>query len=121
MENKKIMICDDNQDIVDVLNIMLETEGYTVFSEIDSTKLIDGIKQQTPDLLLLDLWMPVLSGDQIVKLIRESNDIKHLPVIILSASIDGNDIAQNVGANGFIAKPFNIEDIFDVIKNTLVN
>lgn len=121
MEIKKIMICDDDQDILDVLDIMLEIEGYTVITEIDSTNIINKIKDRSPDLLLLDLWMPVLSGDQVLKIIRGTKEIENLPVIILSASVDGNDIANNAGANAFIPKPFNMDEVVDVIKKTLLS
>jgi len=88
MKDKKIMICDDDQGILDVLQMMLEIEGYTVFVESNSTNLMSEMKIFEPDLLLMDLWMPVLSGDQILKTIRTSDEFSILPVIILSASVE---------------------------------
>ncbi|MCD9854455.1 response regulator [Epilithonimonas sp. JDS] len=120
MNNKKIMICDDDPGILEVLEMMLEIEGYTVFTESNSTNLIKEINNTLPDLLLMDLWMPVLSGDQLLRTIRGTKELEHLPVIILSASVDGNEIANNAGANGFIAKPFDMDDVSTKIQNILV-
>ncbi|MNK33555.1 Response regulator MprA [compost metagenome] len=119
MEGKKIMICDDDHGILEVLEMMLEIEGFTVFRESNSTNLLSEIKRTSPDLLLMDLWMPVLSGDQILKVIRTSEEFKNLPVIILSASVDGREIANNAGANGFIPKPFNMDEMIVDINNML--
>ncbi|MFL9833734.1 response regulator transcription factor [Chryseobacterium terrae] len=121
MDNKKIMVCDDDQGILDVLQMLLETEDFTVFTEINSPDVINQIKQNSPDLLLLDLWMPLLSGDQVLKQIRQDEMIKNLPVIVLSASVDGSDIAADAGANAFVAKPFDMDDLVLKIKGLLMN
>lgn len=121
MTSKKIMICDDDQGILDVLQIFLELEGFTVFPEINSTNLIKEINKNEPDLLLLDLWMPLLSGDQVLKIIRNTEGIKDLPVIVLSASVDGSTIANDLGANSFIAKPFDLDDVRLKIGDILAN
>jgi DNA-binding response OmpR family regulator len=120
MNSKKIMVCDDDQGILDVLQMLLESEGFTVFTEINSTNLIKQIHIDNPDLILLDLWMPLLSGDQVLKAIRSTNEIKNLPVIVLSASVDGDDIASDAGANDFVAKPFDLDVIVSKIRNLLV-
>lgn len=120
MGNKKIMVCDDDDGILEVLEMMLEVEGYTVFTENNSTNLIKHINQTLPDLLLMDLWMPVLSGDQLLRTIRGTKELEDLPVLILSASVDGNEIATNSGADGFIAKPFDMDDVSLKIQNLLL-
>ncbi|AZA60433.1 response regulator [Chryseobacterium indoltheticum] len=120
MEGKKIMICDDDDSILEVLQMMLEFDGYTVFLENNSTNLIKQINNVNPDLLLMDLWMPVLSGDQLLKTIRTTSELKNLPVIIFSASVDGKEIASSAGADTFIAKPFDMDDISSKIEGLLV-
>jgi len=119
MENKKIMVCDDDQGILDVLEMLLETEGFGVYTEINSTNLVDEILLKSPDLLLLDLWMPLLSGDQVLKTIRNTDKIKKLPIIVLSASVDGSDISKDAGADSFVAKPFDVDDLIQKIRNLL--
>ncbi len=95
MQPKKIMICDDDRGILEMLELFLELEGYHVICEINSTHLTKQLISHKPDLLLLDLW--------------------------LSASVDGPEIAGNLGANGFIAKPFDLTDITDKINSILKN
>ncbi len=111
METKRIMICDDDEGILEVLELYLELEGYVVFTVANSIKLVEQITLHSPDLLLLDLWMPLLSGDQAIRIIRESDMMSALPIIVLSASVDGAAVATAMGADGFIAKPFDLDDI----------
>jgi len=121
MENKKIMVCDDDQGILDVLQMLLESEGFDVITEINSTNLIREMNTNLPDLLLLDLWMPVLSGDQVLKTLRTMEEFKNLPVIVLSASVDGNSIANGAGATDFVPKPFDMDDLIIKIRGLLSN
>lgn len=118
---KKIMVCDDDQGILDVIQMLLETENFTVYTEVHSPNLISSIQLHSPDLLLLDLWMPFMAGDELLKTIRHNEEIKDLPVIVLSASVDGSDIAEDAGANAFIAKPFDMNDLISKVKGLLMN
>jgi len=120
-QNKKIMVCDDDQGILDVLQMLLESEGFDVVTEINSTNLIREMNNNSPDLLLLDLWMPVLSGDQVLKTLRTSPEYENLPVIVLSASVDGSSIANGAGATDFVPKPFDMDDLIIKIKGLLSN
>lgn len=119
MSEKKVLICDDDLGILEVMQMMLEMEGFTIFTESNSTNLINDIRIFQPDLLLMDLWMPVLSGDQLLKTIRSTKDIEALPVIILSASVDGNEIAYMAGADNFISKPFELDYLANTVKEVL--
>jgi len=121
MENKKIMVCDDDQGILDVLQMLLESEDFDVITEINSTNLIKEMKTNQPDLLLLDLWMPVLSGDQVLKTLRTTPEFESLPVIVLSASVDGSSIANGAGATDFVPKPFDMDDLIIKIRGLLSN
>ncbi len=121
MENNKIMVCDDDQGILDVLQMLLESEGFEVITEINSTNLIKEMKIYMPDLLLLDLWMPVLSGDQVLKTLRTTEEFENLPVIVLSASVDGSSIANGAGATDFVPKPFDMDDLIIKIRGLLSN
>lgn len=116
MNSKKILVCDDDQGIVDVLEVMLEMQGFTPITEIDSTKVIKKIHENKPDLILLDLWMPLISGEQILRSIRSIADLKDIPVIVFSASVEGDAIAFEAGADSFIAKPFDMNEIISKIN-----
>jgi CheY-like chemotaxis protein len=118
-KNKTIMICDDDAGILEMIVIILEDSGYHVIAEQNSVNLYQLIELEKPALLLLDLWMPVLSGDQVLMHLRSNPETQDLPVIVLSASTDGAKIAKDAGANGYIAKPFDIDDLLDRIENIL--
>jgi CheY-like chemotaxis protein len=119
MTNKTILVCDDNEGILDMLGLILEDAGFDVIPEQNSLNIYNLIEKKQPDLVLLDLWMPVLSGDQVLKVLRQNNRTKGLPVIVISASTDGSKIAQDAGATAFIAKPFDVDDLVSKIQTHL--
>lgn len=111
MNKKKILICDDDPGIIDMLELILEETGHQIITELDSLKAIGILEKEKPELLLLDLWMPVLSGDQLLKTIRGNPSTAQLPVIVISASRDGKEIAFAAGATDFLEKPFDIDEL----------
>jgi DNA-binding response OmpR family regulator len=118
-KDKTILICDDDEGILDMLEIVLEDTGYHIVAIQNSLNIYDQIEKVHPDLILLDLWMPVLSGDQVVRNLRSNAETSGLPVIIISASSDGRKIAADSGANDFIAKPFDVNDLIDKVQGYL--
>ncbi|WP_412465955.1 response regulator [Pedobacter sp. KLB.chiD] len=120
MDKKKIMICDDDEGIIDVLEMILDEVGHTVISVNDSLKVQAAIDKEQPDLLILDLWMPRLSGQEVLKHLRKNSEHHQLKVIVISASRDGEQVATDAGANQFIAKPFDLNNILDSV-NALLN
>ncbi|MES2448880.1 MAG: response regulator transcription factor [Bacteroidota bacterium] len=120
MKNKKILVCDDDQGILEMLELILEDEGYQVVIEPKSVNALKRIEQEKPDLILLDIWMPVISGDQILRSLKSDTEKAKIPVLMYSASTDGKVIAKAAGADGYLEKPFDIEvllaNIDDLIK-----
>ncbi|MGN7986196.1 response regulator [Pedobacter sp. 22226] len=119
MGNKKIMICDDDEGILDVLEMILEDTGHTVIAEQNSMNAIGLIQSTRPDLVVLDLWMPVISGDQILKAVRNSPETASLPVLVMSASRDGKEIALAAGASEYISKPFDFDHLVAVVDRLI--
>lgn len=119
MTNKKIVICDDDEGILDMLTFVLEDSGYHIVAEPNSLNLLPLIQAERPDLLLIDLWMPVLSGDQVVKKLKADPGTRNLPVVIISASTDGRSIARDAGADSYIAKPFDIDQLVNTVSEVL--
>lgn len=115
----KILICDDDEGILDLLDVVLTEEGFDTIPEMNSLNVAGLINRERPDLILLDLWMPVLSGDQVLRALRNDPETKKLPVIVISASTDGQSIAMNAGATGFLAKPFDLDQLVEQVKNAL--
>ncbi|RYE19712.1 MAG: response regulator [Sphingobacteriaceae bacterium] len=114
--NKPILVCDDDQDILDMIVLVLETYGYHAIGEISSLNLFSVIKKEHPGLIIIDLRMPLMSGDEVIKQLRQSPETQNLPVIVVSANIDGKKTADNVGANSFISKPFDIVNLIDKVE-----
>ncbi len=121
MKNINILICDDDQGNLDILALLLEFEGYTVNKENDSTKVMKKIKEDCPDILILDIWMPVLSGDEIIRMIRKDSQVRYLPIIAYSASYTGAQVAIAAGADQYVSKPFNVDEIVGLIGKITVN
>jgi DNA-binding response OmpR family regulator len=113
--NKKIMICDDSKEILDLLAIILSAEGYLIETEFDSSKLISRISKNIPDLLILDLWMPILNGEQILNLIKATPALSNIKVILISASLDGKLAYRSSNADDYINKPFDIDDLLSKV------
>ena len=111
---KKILVADDNPAILDAIKIMLEEEGYEVETTVDGATVQD-IKEPLPDLLLLDIWMSGIDGRDVCKLLKSSATTKHIPVIMISATKDIEQIAKDSGADDSVSKPFQMEHLFAIV------
>jgi DNA-binding response OmpR family regulator len=114
--SKKIMIADDDPGIVDAIEMLLEFEGYKVTSTVDGSTVLD-MKEELPDLLLLDIWMSGEDGRDICRKLKQTDRIKNIPVIMVSASRDIERSAMAAGADDFLAKPFEMNDLLNKIRN----
>ena len=113
-DTKKILVVDDNPAILDALRIMLEEEGYEVETTVDGATLKD-LKEHLPDLLLLDIWMSGVDGRDICKALKSSAATKQIPVIMISAAKDIEQIAKDSGADDFISKPFQMANLLAIV------
>lgn len=115
MNAKKVMIADDDAGIVDSMSIMLEFEGYEVSTTLDGAKLLQ-MNNELPDLLLLDIWMSGVDGRDICKQLKSNTHTSKLPIVMISASKDIERSAMDAGANDFLAKPFEMEELLRKIE-----
>lgn len=113
---KTIIICDDDEGILDVASIVLEEKGYEVIALSNSKEVIQIAEAKNTSLILVDLWMPGLSGEEITKKIKGNEKTKHIPVVVISARRDVEETANKIGADSFICKPFNIEELEKVVE-----
>ncbi|WP_294349623.1 PleD family two-component system response regulator [Sphingobacterium sp.] len=109
---KKIVICDDDVLILNVLELALKNELSDVYPVIKSRELLAIVDEVCPDILILDIDMPWLSGDDIVRELRNSEKQADLPVILMSVKLQGKQIASECGADAFLSKPFELDDLF---------
>jgi len=115
-KNKKIMIADDDPGIVDAMEMLLEFEGYEVTSTVDGTTVLD-MKDELPDLLLLDIWMSGEDGRDICRKLKQDELTKDIPVIMISASRDIRDSAMMAGADDFLSKPFDMNELLKKVAH----
>lgn len=114
---QKILVADDDQDILDAMRVMLEIANYDVDIIGEGKKIIEKIKKIHPDLLLLDLWMSGISGVDVCNQIRKNKEIKNIPIILVSASSELKANASRATFNDVIAKPFDMDELLIKIKN----
>lgn len=120
MKNEKILIIEDDLGIRELLEDLLTQEFSLYFSE-NGIEGIAKAKEILPDLILLDLNMPVLDGYQTCKILRENEQFNNVPIIILSASFNSEDRTKafELGADDYVSKPFNILELIARIQRKL--
>lgn len=114
----KILVCDDDREIVEAIDIYLTQEGHEVLKAYDGEEALKVLKNQEVDLLVIDVMMPRLDGIRATLKIREENNI---PIIILSAKSEDADkiLGLNVGADDYVTKPFNPLELVARVKSQL--
>lgn len=115
---KKILIIDDEPKIVEAVAAYLENSGYETFSAFDGEKALDFINKIKPDLVILDLMLPKISGEEICKTIRKTSRI---PIIMLTAKVDEDDkiTGLNIGADDYVTKPFSPRELVARVNSLL--
>lgn len=108
--NYNILVCDDERDILDAIEIYLKAEGYKVFAAEDGAAALDIMKENEIHLAIIDIMMPVMDGITLIMKMREETNI---PIIVLSAKSEVTDkiVGLNVGADDYITKPFNAVEL----------
>lgn len=116
--SKKILIVDDEQAIVDILQFNLKKEGYDVVTACDGMEGLELFKNENPDLLLLDIMMPVMDGITLCKEVRKTSSV---PIIMLTARAEESDKINglDVGADDYMTKPFGIRELVARVKANL--
>ena len=112
---KKIMIIDDDEGILDALSMILQFKGYQVDTARNAVPLIN-MQSDKPDLLLLDIWMSGIDGRDVCRQLKQHDRTKSIPVIMISASKDIEHSAIESGADGFLAKPFEMNELLEKIE-----
>ena len=117
-ESKKIMIADDDSGIVDAIEIMLDFEGYNVVSTLTGDTVLH-MDSDYPDLRLLDVWMSGHDGRAICKKLKQKQETQKIPVIMISASPELKRSATEAGADDFLEKPFDIDNLLGKIAQLI--
>jgi DNA-binding response OmpR family regulator len=120
-QKKKILIVDDERDIVKALMIRLQGAGYEVVTAFDGAQAIFVAHKEKPDLIILDIRMPAGNGFGVAEKLKHSASTFSIPVIFLTGSPERNseERAMTLGARFYIKKPYDPEDLLDAIKRAL--
>lgn len=115
---KKILIVDDEHDIVETIKFVLEAQGYTCICAYDGEKGLKMAKDKMPNLIILDVMMPNINGFKISRLLKFDVKYKNIPIIMLTARSQKEDklIGEETGADIYMTKPFDIEELVNNVK-----
>jgi DNA-binding response OmpR family regulator len=117
----RVLVVDDEPDLVRILQFGLQAAGYTVESASDGQEGLKKAREVKPDIILLDLMLPKLDGYKICRLLKFDERFKQIPIIILSARTQEGDqtLALEMGANRFVTKPYNFAEILGHVEELL--
>jgi len=118
---KKILVIDDESELVKAVEVRLKANGYEVLSACDGLTGIDKAKEAKPDLILLDIIMPKMDGYEVAKGLLANPETKEIPIIIFSASQqrDLENRCRGLGIADFISKPFETRDLLNMVNGIL--
>ena len=117
----RVLVVDDELDLVRILEFGLSSAGYTVESASDGQEGLKKARETKPDIILLDLMLPKLDGYKVCRLLKFDERYKHIPIVILSARTQEGDqaLAMEMGANLFVTKPYDFAEILGHIEALL--
>jgi DNA-binding response OmpR family regulator len=118
MNPKKILLVDDEVDLVETVRFPLEMEGYHVLVSYNGEDALNQARKENPDLILLDLMLPKLDGYKVCRLLKFDERYKHIPILMLTAKTQEKDkiLGLETGADEYITKPFEIDYLMEKVK-----
>lgn len=119
--NTKVLIVDDDPEIVKVIRYTMETNGFKTINTLHGAEVTDLIRDEKPNVVLLDIMMKDMDGYEVLRRIRASEDIKDTIVIFVSAKASSDDIETGLemGADGYLVKPFAIKSLVECIEEAI--
>ena len=121
MEKRKILLVDDEVDLVKTIKFSLELEGYKVLVSYNGEDALNQARKEIPDLILLDIMLPKLDGYKVCRLLKFDEQYKHIPILMMTAKTQEKDklMGKETGANEYITKPFDMEELMEKVKTYL--
>ena len=121
MSKKKILVVEDEQDLLTLQSMLLSIEGYTVEGVMDGQTALDVVETMKPDLILLDIMLPEVDGFQVCRQLKSNEATRHIPIIILTAKKSKEDLimGEQAGADMYITKPYKASMVVESIQRLL--
>jgi DNA-binding response OmpR family regulator len=115
---RTVIVVDDSPDLVEIVRLTLEEKGFNVRCAYNSSQLFADMEEQTPDLIILDIMMPEMDGLEVLTRLKENPDTKSIPVILLTAKVQYEDVlgGYKAGADYYITKPFTSTQLLEGIN-----
>ena len=119
----KILVVDDEPALLRLMEFVLAKQGHTMVTATNGEEALDLVRKQRPDLIVLDIMMPKLDGYQVAEAIRADDDLKHTPIIMLSAKAQEEDIERGVaaGVDRYVTKPFSPDELSTIVSGYLAS
>ena len=113
---KKVFIFDDNKELLELCSFILEESGCEIRTSMISDEPDVQVLEFMPDIIFMDNWLPNISGIEATKILKGNDQVKHIPVVYFSANNNVSELAKEAGADDFLAKPFDINALEDMVK-----
>ena len=117
---KCILIYDDDMEISAVSKIILEKKKYRVETRTRCDDIIKELCEIKPDLVFMDLWIPVMGGESALKLMKQNEKTQHIPVVLFSANDSIEEVCERSNADGYLKKPFTMAELLQIVENTIL-
>jgi CheY-like chemotaxis protein len=118
VSTRSVLIVEDEPAIRGLVSLLLEGEGYVVDRASDGQEAFTKVQRQAPDALIVDLDLPIMNGCDLVRACRADQETSHLPIIAISA-VYGDHVARELDVQGFLAKPFSLDTLLNVLQDVL--
>jgi two-component system, OmpR family, alkaline phosphatase synthesis response regulator PhoP len=121
MDKKKILVVDDEKEMVFAIKMALETHGFDVLDAYDGQTALDIAREKAPDLIILDIMLPKIDGYKVCRMLKFDKKYKKTPIILFTARLQQNDekTGYEVGADAYMTKPFEAQNLLKKIKELL--
>lgn len=117
----RVLIVEDEPHIVESLSFVLSREGFSVASVLDGEAAVESLRRDPPDLVILDVMIPRLNGFEVLKVAKSDPALKAIPVIVLTAKgqLQDRRLAEEIGSDGFMTKPFSNREIVEQVRRLI--
>ncbi|MEO5501846.1 MAG: response regulator [Ginsengibacter sp.] len=119
-KGNKVFIFDDNEELLELCTIILEDFGCVIKTATSAENVEHALLDFMPDIIMMDNWIPGISGIEATQMIKKHELLKHIPVIYFSANSNIHDLAAQAGADDVLAKPFDIAALENIVKKYII-